>query len=48
MPRMPERNIHLTDLVLPYCKNGKVVDAAPQYIVDAWKKLKEWSDMQDQ
>lgn len=48
MPKMPERIIYLTELVLPYFKDGKLVDSAPQHIVDGVNEIKEWADMQDQ
>ncbi|MGN8809389.1 hypothetical protein ACTNED_09025 [Absicoccus porci] len=48
MPRMTKRIIYITKLVKPYIKDGKIVEDAPQHIIDAWMELKAWGDMQDQ
>lgn len=42
MPRMTKRIIYITKLVKPYIKDGKIVDDAPQHIIDAWMELKAW------
>ena len=48
MPIMTERIIYLTKLVKPYCRNGTLMKDATQNIIDAFKELKDWADMQGQ
>ena len=48
MPIVPERIAYLTDLVFPYFTDDGLAENAPQHIIDAFKELKDWADMQDQ